>query len=388
MAQQRLKAARVKVIHTNQPLIHANHPHRTTNHCMKSICFHRYRSVLIACATALLAALAVPLANASDSLAGPGAASAALRTPMISLADDGKDMKETKEVKKEAGPLFDVLLNVEFADKYVTPRGQIVRDRGLTIQPLALIFLNAYKGDGFINSFTIVAGAWSDFGTSLVSKRGNPATPYPKTNWSEFDPIYGISVGFAKRFKLDVTYTAFVERYHDIDTSHHLETKLSFDDSDFLKAFALHPYASYWQELSGKSTAADVGEAVFGPSTKSGNHPNPGSSFYFEIGIDPGYTFANFGDLKIEAPCHIMLADDRFFGNYFGSSSTLALWEAGLKASIPLKFVPGPGHWSVHAGFKYLGFEDVNLQNMQVFNDPGKSVQDTWQAYGGISVFF
>lgn len=370
-------------------LIHTNHTHRTTNHCMKSTLFHRYRSFLAAGIATLVTALAVAPASAADpsALASARNAADALRTPITSLGDDGKDMKETKEVKTpEKGPLFDVLLNVEFADKYVTPRGQIVRDRGLTIQPLALIFLNAYKGEGFINSFTIVGGGWWDFGTSLVSKRA--ATAYPKTNWSEFDPIGGISVGFAKRFKLDVTYTAFVERYHDIETSHHLETKLSFDDSDFLKAFALHPYVSFWQELEGKSTAADVGQAVFGPSAKSGSHPQPGSSFYFEIGIDPSYTFANLGDLKLEAPCRIQLADNRFYGNYFGGSSPLAIWELGMKASIPLKFIKGPGHWSVHAGFKYMNFEDVSLEDMQVFNDPGKVVRDTWQAYGGISVFF
>lgn len=353
---------------------------------MKSTLVHRYRPILAACAATLLAAQA-PSVHAAAPLASSKAATDALHTPIATLGDDGKDMKETKEVKaEEKGPLFNVLLNVEFADKYVTPRGQIVRDRGLTIQPLALIFLNAYKGDGFINSFQIVAGGWWDFGTSLVSKRA--ATDYPKTNWSEFDPIYGISLGFAKRFKLDVTYTAFVERYHDIETSHHLETKLSFDDSDYLKAFALHPYVSYWQELSGKSTAADVGQAVFGPAPYSGSHPQPGSSYYFEIGIDPSYTFKGLGDLKLEAPCRIQLVDERFYGNYFHKTSTLAIWELGMKASIPLKFMPGPGHWSVHAGFKYMNFEDVNLQDMQVFNDPGKPVRDTWQAYGGISVFF
>jgi hypothetical protein len=368
-------------------LIHTNHAHRTTNQSMKSIRTRRYRPFLAASAAALFATLTGPLVSASDLLSGPGAAAAVLRTPVTSLGDDGKDIKEVKEVKKEeTSPLFDVLLNVQFSDKYITPRGQIVRDRGLTIQPLALIFLNAYKGEGFINSFTIVGGGWWDFGTSLVSKRA--ATPYSKTNWSEFDPIAGISVGLAKRFKLDVTYTAFVERYHDIETSNHLETKLTFDDSDFLKDFALHPYVSYWQELWGKATAADVGQAVLGPNPNSGGHPQPFSSFYFEIGVDPSYTFKNFGDLKFEAPCHIQLVDDRFYGNYFGKTSTLALWEVGLKASVPLKFIKGFGHWSVYAGVNYFSFEDVNLRDMQAFNDPGKAVQATWQAYGGISVFF
>jgi hypothetical protein len=380
LAQLRLKSLRV---HSNTATTaRIDHQHR-----MKFIRIHRHRPVLAACTVAALAALASTLLRASDLFPTPGAAAAALRAPVASIGDDGKDMKETKVVKKEeASPLFNVLLNVQFSDKYVTPRGQIVRDRGLTIQPLALIFLNAYRGEGFFNSVTLVGGGWWDFGTSLVSKRA--ATAYPKTNWSEFDPIGGVSIGFAKRFKLDVTYTSFVERYHDIETSNHLETKLSFDDGDFLKDFALHPYVSYWQELCGKSTAADVGEAVLGPSPKSGNHPAPFSSFYFEIGVDPSYTFKNLGDLKIEAPCHIQLVDDRFYGNYFGKTSTLALWEVGLKASIPLKFIKGPGHWTVYAGGKYLSFEDVNLREMQQFNDPEKAVQATWQAYGGISVFF
>ena len=39
-------------------------------------------------------------------------------------------------------------------------------------------------------------------------------------------------------------------------------------------------------------------------------------------------------------------------------------------------------------GVNYMNFEDVNLREMQVFNDPGKPVRDTWQAYGGFSVFF
>jgi hypothetical protein len=367
--------------------IHVNHTHSTTNYRMKSILVHRYRPFLAAISAALLAAATTPPVKANDSL-GARSAADALRTPLATLGDDGKDMKEMKEVKPApSSPLFNVLFNIEFADKYVTPRGMIVRDRGLTYQPLLLVFLNAYHGDGFINSVTFVGGVWNDFGTSRVSTHP-PYGSEPKTAWTEIDPIGGISIGFAKRFKLDVTYTSFVERILDIETSHHLETKLSFDDSDFMKAFALHPYVSYWQELDRKATDADVPQAVFGPNPNSGKHPQPGSSFYFEIGIDPSYTFKGLSDLKLEAPCRVLLADDRFFGEYYKSASTLAIYELGLKASIPLKFMPGPGHWSVHAGFKYLNFVDDNLYHLNTFNDPGKVVRDTWQAYGGFSVFF
>src|SRR4051794_19985276 len=63
----------------------------------------------------------------------------------------------------------DALLNFEFSDKYLTPRGMIVHEKGLTFQQLALGFFNVYKGDSFINDFTLVGGVWNDFSSSGVS---------------------------------------------------------------------------------------------------------------------------------------------------------------------------------------------------------------------------
>lgn len=280
------------------------------------------------------------------------------------------------------------LVNVEFANEYVTPRGMLVRDKGLTIQPLFLAFLNVYKGDSFLNSVTLVPGVWNDLGTSKVSKHP-PFGSSPKTMWTEIDPIAGLSFGFAKHFTLDVTYTAFAEQILDIGTSSHLETKLSFDDSEYLKGFALHPYVSYWQELEGKATDADVPMAVFGPSATSGVHPAPGSSHYFEVGISPSYTFPDTGGLKLEAPLRVLLPDSRFYGEYYKKASVVGLYEAGLKASVPLTFAPkGYGHWGFHAGFKYINFVDDNLYNLNIFNAPGKPTRDTFQIYCGISSFF
>src|SRR5579872_5443885 len=180
----------------------------------------------------------------------------------------------------------DALVNFEFSNEYLTPRGMIVQDKGLTFQPLVLGFANVYKGASFLNDVTLVGGVWNDFATAPVSVHP-PFGSAPKTSWVEIDPIAGVSFGFAKHFKLDVTYTAFNMQILDIGTSQHLDTKLSFDDSDYLKAFALHPYVEFWQELAGKATDADVPEAVFGPSPNSGAHPAPGSSYYFELGAAP-----------------------------------------------------------------------------------------------------
>ena len=359
---------------------------------MKQISFGRCRSVLAATFLSMSIAhpsfASGPPADAvSDGIEQEDALRKAPARHEV-VKGDGKSAKAV-EVPQPT-PRFNALFQLGVGDKYVTPRGMIVRDSGLTLQPLLLVFFNAYRGEGFINDVTLIGGVWNDFGTSGVSKHA-PYGSDPKTNWTEIDPIAGIAIGFAKDFKLEMTYTSFVEHILDIPTSHNLETKLSFNDSDYLGAFALHPYVSYWQELSQKTTSAQVPYSVFGPSSDSGKHAQPGSSCYLEFGIKPGYTFKSLGDLKIEAPCRLLLANDRFYGEYYESSPTLGvgLYEVGLKATLPLKFMPkDAGNWKVGVGVRYMNFVDDNLYQLNSFNAPGHPVRDTWQMYGGLSVFF
>lgn len=315
-----------------------------------------------------------------------GALAMAVALPLVPSS-----MQAEEAVAKSVAPpppppqRLNVLNSFTFSDKYLTPRGMIVHNDGLTFQWLALGLFNMYKGDTFINNVTLVGGVWNDFSSAGVSVNA-PFGSKPKTSWVEIDPIAGISVGFAKNFKLDVTYTAFNMQILDIGTSQHLETKISFDDTSYLKAFALHPYFLYWQELDGKATAAQVPYFV-DPLGKSPGTP-PDSSYYFELGATPGYTFKNIG-LKLEAPCRVLLPSKDFYGEYYDKASTVGLYEVGVKATIPLKFVPqGYGFWSFHVGFRYQNFMDENLQGMQQFNAPGKAVDDTVQYYCGLTAFF
>src|SRR6202165_2068297 len=88
----------------------------------------------------------------------------------------------------------DALINFEFSDKYLTPRGMIVHDSGLTFQMLVLGLVNLYKGNTFINDVTLVPGIWNDFSSSGVSVHA-PFGSSPKTHWVEIDPIAGLSIG-------------------------------------------------------------------------------------------------------------------------------------------------------------------------------------------------
>jgi len=259
------------------------------------------------------------------------------------------------------------LVNFEFSDKYLTPRGMIVQNEGLVFQPLVLGFANLYNGeeDDFLKSVTLVGGVWNCFGTGgLPSSDSNGAK---NTSWYEIDPIAGLSFGLTKGFTLDVTYTAFNMEVFNIPFSQHLETKLSFDDAPYLGKFALHPSIIFWKELTGKAVA--------------NTDANPESSYYFDIGVAPSYTFEDKG-IKVEAPCRALLANEDFYGTGAGSGSTVGLYELGVKASMPLNVMPeGYGHWGIHAGIKYMKFVDDNLKATQ-----GQS--ETWQAYAGISTFF
>ena len=281
-------------------------------------------------------------------------------------------LRPAKLYADDAGSRVHALVNIEFADKYLTPRGMIVQDRGLTAQVLFLAFVNVYQGapDSFVNSVTLVPGFWNDFASSPIPAHLTEGSN--NTGWVEYDPILGVSIGFAKNFKLDVTYTEFAMQILDIGTSQHLETKLSYDDSAAMGAFAMHPYFSYWQELKGKATAA----ANFGAP----------SSYYLEVGIAPSMMF---GKTKVEMPIRVLLPNKNFYGETFASSSTVALWEAGLKATMPMTFMPaGYGHWSFHIGAKYMKFVDKNLQQLATNGGFGTPTQDTGQIYTGFTSFF
>ena len=113
----------------------------------------------------------------------------------------------------------------------------------------------------------------------------------------------------------------------------------------------------------------------------------PGSSYYFETGLDPSYSFKD--GIKIEVPVDVLLPNERFYGEFYDKASTVGLFDVGGKVTVPMNFMPaGYGHWSCHLGVKYMNFEDNNLYNLNTFNSPGKPTRDTTLVYAGVSVFF
>lgn len=260
-------------------------------------------------------------------------------------------------------------LQLDFSDHYITPRGLNVENEGLIFQPLFLVFWDLYSDQsGPLQNVSLTAGVWS----SIHSRKSG----YDPGHWNEFDPILGLSFKFADSWKLDTTFTAFESMVDSYPISTHFEAKLSYDDSrHFGGKFALNPYVAFWQELDEKATV------VFDPATSE-------STFYFTLGLNPTFTL---DPVKFEFPTFINLVDDDFYQQFDGSpgGSGLAVFCTGVKASVPLSFIPKEaGFWSLYAGVKYYHLENDGLLDGNVVLTPNEHRKDLVQFYGGLSIFF
>ena len=266
-------------------------------------------------------------------------------------------------------PIVHFLLQLDFSDHYITPRGLNVEDDGLIFQPLLLSFWSLYSDKNqFLNDISLTAGVWSSFHTE--ESGADPG------NWNEFDPILGLTFGLGEYVKFETNYTAFDSMTDSYPTSQHLELKIRFDDSKLMSGdFSINPYVAYWHELEDKATVA------FNPATSE-------ESFYFTVGVIPTF---KVGSVKLEFPTYINLVGNDFYQQFDGSpgGAGLAVFGTEIKASVPLTFIPKEyGFWTAYAGVKYYHLEnDGLLDGNQVLADSSRE-KDLIQFHGGLSIFY
>jgi len=239
--------------------------------------------------------------------------------------DDGKDVKETKDIKaqvKESCITGD--LGVTMANAYIS-RGLVQVDQGVVAQPYLDLYFKLYEGTGFINKVTLNLGLWSSI-HSHVEPAGNVSSV---RNWYEFDYTPGIAVTFAKNFTFTASYFEFDSPANAFDTQRSLNFNLAYDDTDLLGKFALHPHFTYLREITAPGFA--------------GLAPNGN---YYEIGLAPSYAC---GPVTFTVPLTVGLGSEHF---YLGD--TYGYFSAGLQAAVPLSFIPECyGKWTFTAAYTY-----------------------------------
>jgi hypothetical protein len=231
-------------------------------------------------------------------------------------------------------------LNV--VNEYIS-RGVIFENEGAILEPYLDLYVTVYESDTFfINKVTLNMGLWDSF-----HSRKTQATSSNLRYWFESDFNPGLSITFLKRFTLSPNYYAFTSPSDAFKTQIGLNVKLAFDDSDFLKAFALHPYVTVLFEMNdGK-----VG---------SGKEGTEGQ--YYELGIGPSYTA---GPVTFTLPVIVGLGSNNFYARNAGFGYA----SVGLTASYALPLPKKLGAWSINGGLAYYylgnGLYDYNVPGIR-----------------------
>jgi len=217
-------------------------------------------------------------------------------------------------------PTLDIhgFFDVTFANDYITPRGLLVTNSGLTTQLLSGLVFDLYKNpNGFVNNFNVYAGVWND----LWSKQDHPQVG----SWNEFDWFVGFGVGFAQYWKVGLQYIVFLSPPGAFRQERNLELAVSFDDGALTgSAFSVNPYVKVFYAISGDSTVV-VGKQ--------------GGTYDVEIGMLPALALKKINGvpLTITAPTWVTVGPKSFWGG----DKNVGVFSTGLKASLPLKLPDG-----------------------------------------------
>ena len=231
-------------------------------------------------------------------------------------------------------------IEVPFKTAYVTPRGLVVQDKGINIQPVGG-FVFPLGDLGAVKNITFVTGVWN----SITTYQHDPNVGA----WNEMDYFASFS-GKVGDFSGTLTYGAWNFPNSTVfkpKTEHNLDFKLSYDGDNPVGMF--HPYADFWWAISGSSTV------TFG---------RMGSTGYIELGVAPSYTFKQITDypITLAVPTYISVGPRSYWGRggTIGGLSAapdgnVGVFQIGPNITVPLAFIPARyGFWHADAGVQYF----------------------------------
>lgn len=246
------------------------------------------------------------------------------------------ETKESAPKPELVGSAIGVQLNFDVTSAYFY-RGIIQEDSGLITQPAARINFNLndssdFKVDGFV-------GTWNSFhGQKTGSQTRGDFTEY----WYESDLYAGVTVTKDK-LSLTTNYTILTSPNDAYETVQELGFTLAFDDSEWLKEWALKPYATLALEVG--ADASDGGDTDTGT--------------YLELGIGPGFTFdASNTPITITFPVAVGLSLSNYYQDAAGNDDTFGFAQVGAKIAVPLGEPNRFGTWALNAGVSYLVLGD------------------------------
>ena len=229
--------------------------------------------------------------------------------------------------------------DLAFKNDYLTPRGLLVTNKGLTIQILNGFVAPVYSSaSGPISDVSLVTGVWNDL---------NPGHQNAPT-YNEFDAFGGINFSIYKDWIAGIQYVAFISPPGNFTTEHNIEFSLRYEDNmRWLSPISLNPYAKLFFTAAGGSTVV------------LGKVP----SFDVELGVVPTWDLHPY-----EAPVILTLPTWLTVGpaDFWGGTSNVGVFSTGVNARVPFeKLPPQYGQWSFNAGIQYYNLINGQLRNAQ-----------------------
>jgi hypothetical protein len=227
-------------------------------------------------------------------------------------------------------------LGITWTSNYAGPgaRGFNLVDEGWILQPYLDLYLDVYKGDGFVNKVTLALGMWADVQENTTGATNTGGV----SRWYEYDITAGVNFSLANHFTVGLTYFEITSPSDTFDNARPLYLTVSYDDTELMGAFALHPTFQYQYQLPAEGSTGMQGE-----------------SSYFFFGIQPGIQVVKDGmfPTRISFPMSVGLGDNKFY-----NGSTFGFFAAGVQADVALKFLAedyGNWTWSFNATYWHVG---------------------------------
>jgi hypothetical protein len=272
--------------------------------------------------------------------------------------------------------------DVSFKNAYITPRGLLVTNTGLTTQVLGGLALDLYKDkNGFINNVSVYGGVWND----IWSNQQHPTAG----SWNEFDWFVGASVKFARDWKFGVEYIEFISPPGNFRIERNVEFTLAYDDSSWNPWIPINPYVKVFYAASGDSTVV-TGKA--------------GDTFDVEIGMVPTLDLNKSGwPIVFTVPTWVTVGPEEYWNRGITGCGTLSttpcklgnvgVFSTGLTGKAALTFIPSRlGNWYAKAGFQYYDVINDSLLLAQTFVGTATSFntahRDVWVGFGGVGFSF
>ena len=267
----------------------------------------------------------------NKSLAQLCAIAAIVSVPTLSWAGTpAKDKKaaapSAPEKLSESVISGDIGVNVVTAYYY---HGSLQQNHSPSFQPYLNLNFKAYEGDGVLNKAVFTLGLWNSLtnpGTGPVTGPGAWKAPH---SWVESDIAPSLALTFGK---ITITESYLFMTFPNgsmAQTSESLISKLSFDDSDALGSFALHPSITHQHETSGKS-------ALLG-NNKTGN--------YWEAAVAPS---VSTGPVTLTVPLTLGYGSSGYY-----IKDGYGYFSAGLNVGYALPMPKNMGTWTATTGVTY-----------------------------------